>query len=192
MIGLLNATWLYKSHRSSSHSRCCFRERLFKPGYPTCHTTLPSTEMGWYIEIDYRLATYASGAIILPTEIVLLICGFIRDQPVQRHRCRLVCHQWYNTIDFKDKVVIESTEDINEMIHVTIPRSPSRIAYHCACEGAISPSFAIWNSCVSFGRQHAHIPSSSAVFRTSPEWKHCGSVGAAFTARTISGTYCLP
>ena len=67
-----------------------------------------------------------SGAIILPTEIVLLICGFIRDQPVQRHRCRLVCHQWYNTIDFKDKVVIESTEDINEMVRIVTSQENRR------------------------------------------------------------------
>ncbi|KAI0722111.1 hypothetical protein C8Q72DRAFT_896192 [Fomitopsis betulina] len=60
-------------------------------------------------------------------EILLLIFGFLRDQPVQLYRCRLVCHQWYHVIDKpKDEVRIRSEEDAAEMVRIMVSQENRR------------------------------------------------------------------
>ncbi|KAI0722117.1 hypothetical protein C8Q72DRAFT_60956 [Fomitopsis betulina] len=145
------------------------------------------------IDIKNTPTTYTSDAIILPTEILLLIRSFLRDQPVPRSRCRLVCHLWFHFFRVENMTRIASTEDMNVMARIMTSQENRRFGrFVSSMTGTISPGFAVWNSWISIGRQHAHIPSSSIVFRISLQWKNCVSSGATCTAQMISGTYYLP
>ncbi|KAI0714491.1 hypothetical protein C8Q72DRAFT_868840 [Fomitopsis betulina] len=81
-----------------------------------------------WTEIKDAPTTYTSDAIILPMTILVHIFGFLRDQPVQRYRCRLVCHEWYHAIGDPETIVrIASEEDVGETVQIMMSEENRRV-----------------------------------------------------------------